>query len=56
MTFISSSEGKNVYFMSGKARNEIYIFWLHDSLKIHLREIIHTGYTSEFLLNAKYLM
>ena len=26
MTFISSSEANNVYFMSGKAMNEIYFF------------------------------
>ena len=29
MTFISSSEAKNTYFMSGEATNEIYIFSLH---------------------------
>ena len=29
MPFISSSEGKNAYFMSGKATYEIYIFLLH---------------------------
>ena len=27
MTFISSSEEKIVYFMSGEATNEIYIFF-----------------------------
>ena len=26
MTFITSSEAKNAYFMSGEATNEIYIF------------------------------
>ena len=30
MTFISSSEAKNAYFMSGEATNEIYIFSLHE--------------------------
>ena len=30
MPFISSSEAKNAYFMSGKAMNEIYIFSLHE--------------------------
>ena len=30
MLFISLSEGKNAYFMSGEATNEIYIFSLHD--------------------------
>ena len=30
MPFISSSEGKNAYFMSGKATNEIFIFSLHE--------------------------
>ena len=30
MPFISSSEAKNAYFMSGEAMNEIYIFWLHE--------------------------
>ena len=30
MPFISSSEAKNAYFMSGKATNEIYIFSLHE--------------------------
>ena len=29
MPFISSSEAKNAYFMSGEATNEIYIFSLH---------------------------
>ena len=29
MTFISSSEVKNVYFMSAEGTNEIYIFSLH---------------------------
>ena len=28
--FISSSEAKNAYFMSGEATNEIYIFSLHE--------------------------
>ena len=30
MPFISSSEAKNAYFMSGGATNEIYIFSLHE--------------------------
>ena len=30
MPFISSSEAKNAYFMSGKATSEIYIFSLHE--------------------------
>ena len=30
MPFISSSEAKNAYFMSGEATNEIYIFLLHE--------------------------
>ena len=30
MTFISSSEAKKLYFMSGEATNEIYIFSLHE--------------------------
>ena len=30
MLFISSSEAKNAYFMSGEATNEIYIFSLHE--------------------------
>ena len=30
MPFISSSEAKNAYFMSGKATNEIYIFSLDE--------------------------
>ena len=30
MTFISSSEVKNVYFMSAEGTNEIYIFSLHE--------------------------
>ena len=30
MTFISLSEAKNLYFTSGKATNEIYIFSLHE--------------------------
>ena len=30
MPFISSSEAKNAYFMSGKATNEIFIFSLHE--------------------------
>ena len=30
MPFISSSEAKNTYFMSGEATNEIYIFSLHE--------------------------
>ena len=30
MTFISSSEAKKIYFMSGEATNEIYIFSLHE--------------------------
>ena len=29
MAFISSSEAKNAYFMSGEATSEIYIFSLH---------------------------
>ena len=29
MTFISSSEAKNLYFMSGRATNEIYNFSLY---------------------------
>ena len=32
MPFISSSEAKNAYFMSGKATNEIYIFSLHEMI------------------------
>ena len=31
MPFISSSEAKNAYFMSGEAPNEIYIFSLQAS-------------------------
>ena len=30
MAFISSSEAKKLYFMSGEATNEIYIFSLHE--------------------------
>ena len=30
MTFISSSEVENIYFISGEATNEIYIFSLHE--------------------------
>ena len=30
MPFISSSEAKNAYFMSGEATNEIFIFSLHE--------------------------
>ena len=30
MSFISSSEAKNVYFKNGKATNEIFIFSLHE--------------------------
>ena len=30
MSFISSSEAKNAYFMSGEATNEIFIFSLHE--------------------------
>ena len=30
MPFISSSEAKNAYFISGAATNEIYIFSLHE--------------------------
>ena len=30
MPFISSSEAKNAYFMSGEATNEIYIFSLNE--------------------------
>ena len=30
MPFISSSEAKNAYFMSGEATNEIYSFSLHE--------------------------
>ena len=30
MPFISSSEAKNAYVMSGEATNEIYIFLLHE--------------------------
>ena len=30
MSFISSSEAKNAYFMSGEATNEIYIFLLYE--------------------------
>ena len=30
MLFISSSEAKNAYFMSGEATNEIFIFSLHE--------------------------
>ena len=30
MLFISSSEAKNAYFMSGEATNEIYIFSLQE--------------------------
>ena len=30
MLFISSSEAKNAYFMSGEATNETYIFSLHN--------------------------
>ena len=29
MSFISLSEAKKAYFMSGEATNEIYIFLLH---------------------------
>ena len=35
MTFISSSEVKNIYFMSGVATNEIYIFFtLRDEITV----------------------
>ena len=30
MPFISSSEAKSAYFMSGEATNEIFIFYLHE--------------------------
>ena len=30
MSFISSSEVKNAYFISGKTTNEIYLFSLHE--------------------------
>ena len=30
MIFISSSEAKNAYLMSGEATNEIYFFSLHE--------------------------
>ena len=30
MPFVSSSEAKNAYFMSGEAKNEIFIFSLHE--------------------------
>ena len=30
MPFISSSEARNAYFMSGEATNETYIFSLHE--------------------------
>ena len=36
MPFISSSEVKNAYFISGKATNEIYIFSLHEMNKWHI--------------------
>ena len=36
MPFISSSEAKNTYFMSGEATNEIYIFSLHEMKKWHI--------------------
>ena len=32
MPFISSSEAKNAYFMSGEATNEIYIIMLHERI------------------------
>ena len=34
MPFISSSEAKNVYFMSGEATNEIYFFTLHNIFSV----------------------
>ena len=36
MSFISSGEGKNAFFMSGEATNEIYIFSLHEMKKWHI--------------------
>ena len=41
MPFISSSEAKNVYFMSGEATNEIYIFSLREikKIKIHSKNL-----------------
>ena len=36
MPFISSSEAKNTYFMSGEATNEIYIFASRDENKWHI--------------------
>ena len=38
MTFISSSEVKNIYFMSGKATNEIHIFFTSLLLGIRVQE------------------
>ena len=35
MTFISASEVKNIYFMSGEATNEVYdLFNLQDEIKV----------------------
>ena len=34
MSFISSSEAKNAYFMSGEATNEIFIFLLYEMTKM----------------------
>ena len=36
MPFISSSEAKYSYFMSGEATNEIYFFSLHEMNKWHI--------------------
>ena len=45
MTFISSSEAKNLYFMSGEATNEIYIFLIHKPFYLYVivlhYDIIH---------------
>ena len=40
MPFISSSDAKNVYFMSGETTNEIYIFRLHLDTKLVLSNIL----------------
>ena len=46
MPFISSSEAKNAYFMSGEATNEIYIFSLHEmKLYIYMCESVVSSIT-----------
>ena len=41
MPFISSSEAKNAYFMSGEAMNEIYIFSLILSKNLNFLFILY---------------